>query len=93
MLFLIYESLILIIYLKFQIQWCIRCQRLFAGKGLNSRIKVQKYPIFTNKNVVTLNITKEIHQKISDNAFMVQNKTQIASNTPRHNKIVKKILI
>ena len=93
MLFLINESSILIIYLKFQIQWYITCQGLFSGKGLNSRIKVQKYPIFNNKNVITLIITKEIHQKISDNAFMVQNKTQIASNTHRHNKIVKKILI
>ena len=30
----------------------------FVGKGLNSKMKVQKYPIFIEKNDVTLNITK-----------------------------------
>ena len=59
---------------------------------LNSRIKIQKHLIFTEKNEVTLNITRV---KDATNfqiiPFMVQNKTQIASNTHRYKKIVKKI--
>ena len=61
---------------------------------MNSRIKVQKYPIFTEKNDVTLNITKvkyTINFQIIP--FMVQNKTQIASDAYRYKKTVKKILI
>ena len=63
----------------------------FAGKGLGL---VQKYPTFTEKNGVTLIITKV---KCTINfqliPFMVQNKTQITSNTYRYKKIVKKIHI
>ena len=66
----------------------------FASKSLNSRIKVQKYPIFTEKNDVTLNITKTKYTiNFQIILFMVQNKTQIASNTHRHKERVKKILI
>ena len=63
------------------------CQGLFAGKGLNSRIKIQKYPMFTEKNDVTMANTKvkyTINFQIMP--FMVQNKTQIASNTHRYQK-------
>ena len=63
------------------------------SKALNSRIKVQKYPIFTEKNDVTLNINKEKYTIIFQIIpAMVQNKTQIASNTHRYKKIVKKTL-
>ena len=61
---------------------------------MNSRIKVQQHPIFTKKNDVALNITKvkyTINFQIIP--FMVQNKTQIASDTQRYKKIVKKILV
>ena len=65
----------------------------FVSKALNSRIKVQKYPIFTEKNDVTLNINKEKYTIIFQIIpAMVQNKTQIASNTHRYKKIVKKTL-
>ena len=59
---------------------------------MNSRIKVKKYPIFTEKNDVTLSIFKVkyiINFQIIPS--MVQNKTQIASNTHRYKKIVKRI--
>ena len=63
------------------------------GKALNSRIKVQKYPIFTEKNDLTLNINKEKYTIIFQIIpAMIQNKTQIASNTNRYKKIVKKTL-
>ena len=62
------------------------------GKGLNSRIKVQKYHIFNEKNDVTLNITKGKYTiNFQVIPVMVQNKTQIISNTQRNKKIVKKI--
>ena len=65
----------------------------FVGKGLNSSIKVQNYPIFTEKNDVILNVTKVKYTvNFQIMPFMVQNKTQIASNTHRYKKIVKKIL-
>ena len=41
----------------------------FAGKGLNARMKVQKYAIFTRKNYVTLNITEVKYHKFSGNVF------------------------
>ena len=91
--FFVNESLVFIIYLKFQIQQYITCQGSFAGKGLNSKIKVQKYAIFTGKNDVTLNITKvkyTINFQIIP--FKNQNKTQIASDTHKYKKIVKKML-
>ena len=56
--------------------------------------KGHKIPYFPPKNDVTLNITKvkyTIYFQIIP--FMVQNKTQIASDTHRYKKIVKKILI
>ena len=62
-------------------------------KRLNSRIKVQKYPIFTEGNDITLSITKvkcTINFQVM--SFMVQDKTQIASNTHSYEKIVKKYL-
>ena len=65
----------------------------FAGKGLNSRIKVHKYAIFIRKNVVTLNITKVKYTvNFQLMPFTDQNKTQIASDKHRCKKIVKKIL-
>ena len=91
--FFVNESLVFIIYLKFRIQQYITCQGSFTGKGLNSKIKVQKYAIFTGKNDVTLNITKvkyTINFQIIP--FKNQNKTQIASDTHKYKKIVKKML-
>ena len=82
------ESLIFMIYLKFRVQQFITCQGFFTGKGLNSRIKIQKYPIFTEENNV-IKVKYAIHFQII--SFMVQNKTQIASNTHRYKKIKKKI--
>ena len=80
--FLVNEGLILIIYLKFGIQRYIRCQGFFRCKSLNSTIKVQKYPIFTKKKNVTLNIIKvKCTINFQKTPFMVQNKTQIAHNT------------
>ena len=67
--FFVNESLIVMIYLKFRIQQYITCQGFFAGKGLNTRMKVQKYAIFTRKNYVTLNITKVKYHKFSGNVF------------------------
>ena len=92
--FLVNESLILVIYLKFGIQWYIRCQGFFRCKSLNSRIKVQKYPIFTKKKTVTLNIiTVKCTINFQTTPFMVQNKTQIAHNTTHgYKKTVNKIL-
>ena len=91
--FLENESLIFVIYLKFWIQRYITCQGFFVSKRLNSRMKVQKYPIFIEKNDVTLNITKVKNTVIFKiMPFMVQTKTQIASNTYRYKKILKKIL-
>ena len=91
--FLVSESLILIIYLKFGIQQYITCQVFFCVSGFKFGVKVQKYPIFTEKNDVTLNIIK-VKCTINFQAmpFMVQNKTQIASNTHRYKKTVNKIL-
>ena len=91
--FLANESLIFIIYLKFRVQRYIICKGFLVCKGLDSRTKIQKYPIFTEKNDVTLNLTKmkyTINFQIMP--FMVQNKTKIASNTHSSKKIVKKIL-
>ena len=63
----------------------------FVGKRLNSRMNVQNTPFSPIKNDVTLNITKvkyTINFQIMP--FMVENKTQIASNMHRYKKIVKK---
>ena len=80
--FLANESLILIIW------------GFFAGKSLNSKMKVQKSPIFTEKNDVTLNITRvKYTTNFEIMPFIVQNKTQIVSDTHRYMKRGKKILI
>ena len=63
------------------------------GERLNSKIKVKKYPIFTEKIDVTLNIfILKYTLNFQIMPFMIQNKTQISSNTHRYKKIVKKIL-
>ena len=70
------ESLIIIIYLKFWIQ----------------QYRGPKIPHFHQKNDITLNITKVKYTINFQMTFMVQNKIQIASNTHRYKKIVKKII-
>ena len=68
----------------------------FVGKGLNWEGKRPKNtPSSPNqKNNITLNITKIKYTKhFQIMPFMVQSKTQIASNTHTYRKIVKKILI
>ena len=65
----------------------------FEDKGLNSWIKVQKYPIFTEKKKdVILNITKvKYNINFQIKPLMVQNKIQSASNPHRYKKIIKKM--
>ena len=85
------ESLIFIIYLKFQVQRYIICQAFFIGKCLNSRIKIQKRRTHTKRRNIEYH-KKEIHHNFQVKPFMVPNKTQIASNAHRYKKIVNKIL-
>ena len=91
--FLANESLIFISYSKFGIQWYITCLGIF-WKRISIQDKFHEYPIFTTKkNDVTLNIIKVKYTiNLQIIPFRAQNKTQIASNTHRYKKIVKKTL-